>query len=109
MPCELTPEYLVEEHLDVIGAERLRGNDDFMQVTLHELSDHVSTDPVKKPPDLQNTYFIYYCGSEIILKVFLHFTLPNTASCKFTKSSFSLVFGAWQGVNFGIGCKPGHS
>ncbi len=30
MPCELTPEYLVEEHLDVIGGERLRGNDDFM-------------------------------------------------------------------------------
>ncbi len=30
MPCELTPEDLVEEHLDVIGGERLRGNDDFM-------------------------------------------------------------------------------
>jgi hypothetical protein len=33
--------YLVEEHLDVIGGEVLRGYDDLVQVGLHQLGDHI--------------------------------------------------------------------
>ena len=32
-----TPEYLVEEHLDVVCGEVLGGDDDFVQVRLHQL------------------------------------------------------------------------
>lgn len=38
----LTSEDLVEEDLDVVGCERLRRHDHFVQVALHQLRDHVS-------------------------------------------------------------------
>ena len=38
----LTSEDLVEEDLDVVGGERLRRHDDFVQVALHQLCDHVA-------------------------------------------------------------------
>lgn len=38
----LTSEDLVEEDLDVVGGERLRRHDHFVQVALHQLRDHVS-------------------------------------------------------------------
>ena len=33
-----SPEYLVEENLDVVGREMLRGDDDLVEITLHEFS-----------------------------------------------------------------------
>lgn len=38
----LTSEDLVEEHLDVVGGEGLRGHDHFVEVALHQLRDDVS-------------------------------------------------------------------
>ena len=38
-----TSEDLVEEHLDVVGGERLRRHDDLVEVALHQLCDDVST------------------------------------------------------------------
>lgn len=38
----LTSEDLVEEDLDVVGGERLRRHDHFVEVTLHQLCYHVA-------------------------------------------------------------------
>lgn len=38
----LTSENLVEEDLDMVGAEMLRADDDLVQVALKQLRDHVS-------------------------------------------------------------------
>src|SRR5688572_4725850 len=35
-------EYLVEEDLDVVGRQRLRTDDDLVQVTLHQFQRHVA-------------------------------------------------------------------
>lgn len=40
----LTSEDLVEEDLDVVCGEGLRGHDDLMEVALHQLCDHVAVD-----------------------------------------------------------------
>lgn len=37
-----TSKDLVEEDLDVVGSERLRRHDNFVEVTLHQLRDHVA-------------------------------------------------------------------
>lgn len=37
-----TSEDLVEEDLDVVGGERLRRHDHFVEVALHQLRDHVA-------------------------------------------------------------------
>ena len=36
-----SPEDLVEEDLDVVGREMLRGDDDLVEITLHEFGDEV--------------------------------------------------------------------
>ena len=36
-----SPEYLVEEELDVVGGEALVGSDDRLQVCLHQVTHHV--------------------------------------------------------------------
>lgn len=41
----LTSEDLVEEHLDVVGGEGLRGHDHLVEVALHQLRDDVSGRP----------------------------------------------------------------
>jgi len=38
----LTSEDLIEEDLDVVGGERLRRHDHFVEVALHQLRDHVA-------------------------------------------------------------------
>lgn len=49
----LTSEDLVEEHLDVVGGEGLGRHNDFVEVTLHQLSDHVAT--VRHCPAVKET------------------------------------------------------
>lgn len=43
----LTSQDLVEEDLDVVAGEWLRGHNDLVKVALHQLRDHVAALPVK--------------------------------------------------------------
>ena len=45
--------YLVEEHLDVVGRQVLRRDDDLVQVGLHQLRDHVDLGEVLQLGRLQ--------------------------------------------------------
>ncbi len=51
----LTSEYLVDEDLDMIGRQRLRRDDDLVQVALHQLCDDV---PVVRGGHLKSTGII---------------------------------------------------
>ena len=48
---------LVEEHLDVVGREVLRRDDDLVQVRLHQLRDHVDLGKVLQLGRLQGTKY----------------------------------------------------
>lgn len=50
---------MVEEDLDVVGGEMLWRHDDLVEVTLHQLCDHVAAHPRSRnvtPPGIHNTY-----------------------------------------------------